>query len=179
MEKNRIKLEKAEYNDIRLIKKIYKEAFPKNERKPFSIIRKLNRSGKGSLEKITLDGKICGFFFTVFMDELALVDYFAIQREHRNQGIGEIAIEALSEKYSDRRIFLEIEDPSSSEAAARRLGFYKRCGFSQTGTRVNLFGVDMELLTLGGFDVDFSTYFEFYVSMVGEVLASRCVKERK
>ena len=179
MQKERIKLQKARYNDIRRIKRIYKEAFPKNERKPFSIIKKLNRSGKGSLEVILLDGKMCGFFFTVFEGELALVDYFAISKDYRNRGIGKLAIEALSEKYFQKKMFLEIEDPSVSDEAARRLCFYKRCGFLQTGIKVNLFGVHMELLTLGEFEVDFPTYFDFYVSMVGELLASKCVKERK
>ena len=175
MQRERIKLEKIEYNDIEAVESIYVEAFPKNERKPFSIILAHNESGAGSVLKIMLDGKMCGFFFTFFYGDLAMVDYFAVHKDYRNLGIGEIAISLLREEYSDKRIFLEIEDPGSSEMAARRLGFYKRCGFLQVGTYVNLFSVDMELLALGDFTVDFDTYFGLYVSMLGESRAAKNV----
>ena len=178
MIKDRIKLEKIEYNDIAKIEEIYVEAFPKCERKPFSIILAHNESGAGRVLKIMLDGKLCGFFFTYFYGELAMVDYFAIHKDYRNMGIGEISIGLLREEYSDKKIFLEIEDPKSSEMAARRLEFYKRCGFEQVGTYVNLFCVDMELLALGDFGIDFDTYFELYVSMLGKNRANKNVIER-
>lgn len=179
MIKDRIKLEKMEYNDVEAIESIYVEAFPKCERKPFSIILEHNESGAGSVLKIMLDGELCGFFFTFFYNDLAMVDYFAIHKDFRNRGIGEIALSLLREEYLDRRIFLEIEDPDGSEMAARRLGFYKRCGLLQAGTYVNLFSVDMELLTFSEFSVDFDTYFELYVSMLGRERAKKCVLERK
>ncbi len=179
MQIDRIKIAKAEYNDIKAIEEIYNEAFPKYERKPFSIILGHNESGAGSILKITLDGALVGFFFTYFYRDFAMVDYFAIQKDYRNQGIGEIAIGLLREEYRDKRIYLEIEDPDSSEMAERRLGFYKRCGFLQAGTYVNLFSVDMELLTLGDFPVSFEEYFALYVSMLGESRAVRNVIERK
>ena len=178
MQKERIKLEKIEYNDIEIIEDIYVEAFPKCERKPFSVILAHNEAGAGSLLKITLDSKICGFFFTFFHGDLAMVDYFAIHKDYRNRGFGELAIKLLAEEYKGKRIFLEIEDPSSSEIAARRLEFYRRCGFSRVGTYVNLFSVDMELLTLGEFPVDFDTYFDLYVSMLGKKRAERNVIQR-
>ncbi len=174
----KIRLEKAEADDFGEIEKIYIEAFPACERKPFGVILTHNETGRGSLEKITLDGKICGFFFTFFYDDLAMVDYFAIREDCRGKGIGEAAIALLGAEYADKRIFLEIEDPESSEMAARRLGFYSRCGFRQARVYVTLFGVDMELLTLGEFDIDFETYFALYTSMLGEKRAGRNVLER-
>lgn len=179
MLKERIKLQKAEYNDIEMIEEIYNEAFPKRERKPFSVILGHNESGAGSILKITLDGALVGFFFTYFYCDFTMVDYFAVHKGHRNSGVGEIAIALLREEYAGKRIFLEIEDPDGSEMAKRRLGFYKRCGFLQAGTYVNLFGVDMELLTLGDFSVSFEEYFELYISMLGESRAKRNVIERK
>ena len=131
------------------------------------------------IDKITLDGEMVGFFFTYFYCDFAMVDYFAIHKDYRNRGIGREAIRLLSELYADKRVFLEIEDPESSEMAQRRLCFYNRCGFVQTGTRVNLFSVDMELLTLGEFDVSFEEYFELYVSMLGKIRAKRNVLPRK
>lgn len=174
-----IKLEKVEYNDIGLVEEIYNEAFPKYERKPFSIIVAHNESGAGSILKITLNGEMVGFFFTYFYRDLAMVDYFAMHKDYRNRGIGREAIRLLGELYADKKVFLEIEDPESSEMATRRLGFYKRCGFVQTATKVVLFSVDMELLTLGEFDVSFETYFELYVSMLGRLRAKRNVLPRK
>ncbi len=174
-----IKLEKIQYNDIEGIEEIYVEAFPKSERKPFSVILSHNASGRGSLLKITVDGKVRGFFFTFFYRDLAMVDYFAIHKDFRNAGIGKAALDLLRREYCDKRIFLEIEAPESGEVAARRLGFYERCGFYRIGTYVNLFSVDMELLALGSFDVDFDTYFALYVSMLGKERAGMHVKERK
>ena len=175
---DRIKLQKAEYNDIGAIEEIYNEAFPKSERKPFSIILGHNESGAGSVLKITLDGALVGFFFTYFHRDFAMVDYFAIHKDYRNSGIGEIALSLLRDEYAEKRIFLEIEDPNASEMAKRRLGFYKRCGFLQVGTYVNLFTVDMELLSLGDFAVSFEEYFELYTSMLGESRAKRNVIKR-
>ena len=162
-----------------MIKTIYAEAFPKCERKPFSIILSHHESGRGSILKITQGGELVGFFFTYFFRDFAMVDYFAIHKDHRNCGIGERAIALLRDEYADRRIFLEIEDPDSGEMAARRLGFYERCGFSRVGTRVNLFTVDMELLSLGDFSISFEEYFELYVSMLGKIRAWACVRPRK
>ena len=132
MLKDRIKLEKMEYNDIAGIEEIYVEAFPKCERKPFSIILAHNESGAGSVLKIMLDGVLCGFFFTFFYGELAMVDYFAIHKDYRNMGIGEIAISLLREEYSDKKIFLEIEDPGVVRWQRVDLAFIKDADFCRS-----------------------------------------------
>ncbi len=177
--KMNIELVKSKDEDLQKILEIYTEAFPKEERKPFEIICEHNRIGKAELLSILIDGNVSGMVHTYLFEDFAMVDYFAIHKDKRNLGAGTHVIDLIREKYNGYKIYLEIEDASIGKMQARRLEFYKRCGLTQVGTYVNLFGVDMELLAFDDFDVTFSEYFALYSYMGGREFAQKNVKERK
>ncbi len=162
-----------------LIKKIkiyllYLQSFPKCERKPFSIILKMQKKGKTDLWYAEKNGKFAGFGATINGSEIILLDYFAIAKKRRGKGIGSEMLGALRNLYPEKGFFLEIEkvypDAANFDETNRRKNFYLSNGMAETGTDAKLFGVDMELL---GFDchLTFDEYREFYRVNYGEFAA--------
>ena len=136
--------------DKKFILDLYLEAFPPEERKQFSMIER--KAAMGSMEILVLrEGKRrIGLAIMAFEDDLVLLDYFAIAPEYRGMGYGTDAVLLLRELYSDRQFFLEIEEPvdgaPNRDERLRRKKFYLQNGMKETGIKVLLFGVDMELL---------------------------------
>lgn len=161
------------------IKKLYKEAFPASEKRPFRMIRRKYRTGEADVLAIEKDGEFAGLAITMNGKDMVLLDYFAICSDRRNEGIGAITLKALQDRYSDRRFFLEIENADNpgegQEERVRRKRFYLANGMKELGVQVSLFGVDMELL---GYEcrVDFEEYRELYQSVYGKRAAKRVVE---
>mgnify|MGYP005920383099 CR=1 FL=1 len=115
-----------------------------------------------------------------------LMAYFAVVPEARGQGAGSLALAALLERYRGRCVFLEIEalEPEAGNYAqrVRRKQFYLRGGLSDCGLSVQVFGVNMEILSSGP-PVSFEEYVDFYRKVFGERYAAflniRCLEERK
>ena len=144
-------LVKAKKSDYKLIKKLYKSSFPKNEQKPFAIIKKQIKKGHGELFSIVDDNNFYGFVFTVLYMDIVLIDYLAINESSRGQGIGSITLSQLREKYEGKRIFLEIEKteenaPNNVERIKRKK-FYLKNGLKETGIYISIYSNHMEILT--------------------------------
>ena len=157
------------------IKRLYRTAFPRNERKPFAVIWEKSRSGQMELLAVEQDG-FCGLVITILYKDIVLLDYFAIEPSCRGNGIGTAVLALLQERYPDKRLLLEIEDPTlpcdNREERERRLRFYQRNGMSVMPYRVNLFGVEMFILTRGG-EVDFAEYHEIFREVFSPLLAKK------
>lgn len=146
-----MELRKATKSDLEQLKILYNEAFPRSERKPFSVIEKNERSGKTEILSL-YDGKFCGLVITAMYKDVALVDYFAVRRDFRGQGIGSTAIPLIRERYKNKKLFLEIERPDDNNAESqksRRKSFYLRNGLRCADINLRLFGVPMEILSFG------------------------------
>lgn len=170
---------------LKNIRALYESAFPKSEKKPFRMILKGRQ--KGSYEIFALEGEageFLGLAITMCCGELVLLDYFAIEPEHREKGVGSQALKALQQRYSGKKFLLEIEstvgleekgqntrDDNSAigaDEAARRLrrkAFYMRNGMAPMDFLVNLFGVEMELMTY-----ECSVTFEEYHTIFEQLL---------
>ena len=158
------------YFDRARIKHLYKRAFPRSERKPFSIIMKMQKEGKSDVWYFEDDSGFLGMATTINSTDTVLIDYFAVADKRRGEGHGTEMLGALLELYSPRGVFLEIEIPYEDapdyEVRRRRREFYLRAGLLPMNTRAKLFGVDMELL---GVDcaLDFDAYRDFYADNLG------------
>ena len=153
------------FENIRL-RMLYKSAFPKEERKPFSIILNMSKCGKSDLWYFREKGRFLGWASTINASDKVLIDYFAVNKRLRGKGNGTRMLRALINHYSPKGVFLEIEIPYESSAnyaeRVRRKAFYLRSGFAEIGTRVELFGVDMELLGVG-VSMTYDEYKRFYL----------------
>lgn len=162
-----------ESNMLRPLKKLYKMAFPRSERKPFGLILKNQQDGKAEiLAAVDQSSAFCGLAISFFSEGLVLLAYFAVLPALRGQGIGAELLHELRRRYDDRKFFLEIErisrknDPSGLKA--RRKAFYLRSGMNETGLFVRLFGVELEILS-DRCTVSFEEYFRIYLEGSGKI----------
>ena len=147
------------------IYRLYRTAFPRSERKPFSMIYNMTRSGKTDTWYCTDRGKFVGLAITINGSEHILLDYFAMDKRCRGSGYGSALLQALIRQYAPLTLFGEIEtvfeDTEDLETRIRRKHFYLRNGLNEMGVMVYLFGVKMELLTSDK-SMTFEEYRNFY-----------------
>ena len=176
------KQEMKGYSDMKMIQagrnihwyrlyKLYYEAFPAYERKPFSLIRSMQKKGKSDVWYFEKNGQFAGLVFTINSDELILIDYLAIVSNRRGEGIGSEIIAKLREHYAEKGIFVEIESVfdkcDNSDERLRRKHFYLNNGMVPMNVMIILFGVEMELL---GIDccLTYDEYYSFYKDNYGD-----------
>ena len=144
---------------------LYRKAFPRDERKPFSIICSMRKKGKTDVWYFSEKGKFAGFATTINSDELILLDYLAVPEALQGRGIGAKMLESLKKTYTGRGIFVEIESTREGmdnlPEKIRRKRFYERAGFREMCVEAVVFGVEMELLGLNC-KLDFDGYKAFY-----------------
>ncbi len=161
------------------IRRLYRRAFPASERKPFSIIRRMEKNGTTDVWMIFSQKTFAGFATTINSPELVMLDYLAIEPGMRGCGVGTEALARLLALYEGRGFFVEIENPfppgHDREDRLRRRAFYRRCGLSPLQVMARVFGVEMELL---GKDctLDFEAYQHFYRTRYNEYAAERLEK---
>ena len=161
-----IKLKKPEsIADWLHLYRLYMSAFPKEERKPFALICKMYQKGTTDVWCLMREGKFVGLGITINGPELILLDYFAIEKKKRQQGVGSAALPALMNYYGDKGFFLEIEstleEANNKEQRLRRKAFYLSRGLQDLHTTAKLFGVNMELLGLRC-QLNYDQYTAFY-----------------
>lgn len=153
------------------IRLLYREAFPKCERKPFSIIKAMSERGKTDLWYFEDDGKFAGLCATINGPDAILIDYLAVAKKRRGKGVGTRMLMSLLEHYKDFGVFLEIEklnpEAKNNDERIRRREFYLKAGLEPIGTYVKLFGVDMELLGKNC-QLTFDEYRDFYLNNYGK-----------
>ena len=163
---NSIKLTKAKgpLQWLRICK-LYRTAFPRCERKPFSMIYKMTRAGKTDTWYCTDNGKFVGLAITINGSDAILLDYFAMDKNLRGSGYGSAILQALIKQYAPKTLFGEIEtvfeETDDLALRKRRKQFYLRNGLKEMGVMVYLFGVKMELLTSDR-TMSFEEYRNFY-----------------
>ncbi len=149
----------------RRLRRLYESAFPKEEKKPFSMIWTMHKKGKTDVWYCEEGGKFAGLVITINGPDKILIDYLAVDTKRRGCGFGSEMLHLMREQYAGKGVFLEIEvvteKASNYEERKRRKQFYLRNGMAELGVFVELFGVDMELL---GFDctMTFDAYHDFY-----------------
>lgn len=147
------------------IYRLYHSAFPRSERKPFSMILKMQQQGKTDVWYFRREGKFAGMIITINGPKHILLDYLAVDGHQRGTGIGTEILQLMRRHYTGKGVFLEIESVyERSKNQAERLSrkhFYEKSGMTSMGVFVWLFGVKMELM---GFDckLTYEEYHAFY-----------------
>ncbi len=159
-EKMQYTVKKQTNSEISYIYNTYmQEDFPAGELKPLSHIIKSMDEGYGFALGIYGDGPLVGYAVFVLCGEAgcALLDYFAIRRDRRGEGLGHRAF-ALFEAYFKEELpqigglYIESERIGAAEnekqrlTRERRIAFYQSCGCEMTNLRSILFGVDYSVL---------------------------------
>ena len=115
------------------LKDIYKEAFPREEKIPFWMLKMLTRDGRGEFYGVYDHEELIGLVYNVYYKDIIYISYLAIDDTKRGAGYGGRILQTIQKKYSDSRIFLCIEemDPNAEnyEQRVRRKAFYESNGF--------------------------------------------------
>ena len=154
--------------------KLYCKAFPAYERKPFSLIRSMQKRGKSDVWYFEKGDKFAGLVFTINSDDVILIDYLAIVSGRRGEGIGSEIIAKLREYYAGKGIFVEIESVfdkcDNLDERLRRKQFYLNNGMVPMKVMIVLFGVEMELLGIDC-ELSYDEYYRFYQDNYGDFAA--------
>ena len=116
----------AESDHSHFAQQLFEEAFPEQERPPFSTIRQRDAGQFHFLVAENGDEPVGILTYWTF-EELIYVEHFAIAEELRNQGLGKaVFLNFLSQQ--TEQVVLEIELPNTEEAD-HRMEFYASMGF--------------------------------------------------
>lgn len=131
------------------IYRLYRPSFPRHERKPFSMILSMWRKGKTDVWYFENNGRFAGLATTINDSELILLDYLAVAKSMRGQGIGSRILHELKQRYNGKGLLVEIEsvyEPSPNhEERIQRKQFYLKNGMQPSHVVASVFGVSMEL----------------------------------
>ena len=148
-----VSLVPAEGTLLEMLRELYLEAFPAEERKPFFIMEELCRKGQMEMLAILEGDTFIGLDINMLAPgtDLCLLDYFAIAPSVRGGGYGSAALKCICERFAGQQFIFEIEPEDevadNAEQRRRRKAFYLRNGLRESGLFVSLFGVPFELLS--------------------------------
>jgi len=144
----------TEFSQIEtLYRERLKNDFARNERKPLSSMRRSWKNNAYDCYGLFDGGEILGYAFFVRRGRNYLFDYFAIDKERRDEGLGSIFLRQLTDCVQNADCIVgEVEDPDKAEDGKtralreRRLQFYLRAGYRKTELTSCVFGADYRIL---------------------------------
>lgn len=133
----------------------YMKLFPKNERKPLSMLKECYVKKILTILEIIDNNQIVGFMMLNKLpkSKYLQLDYFAIFPEFQSKGYGSKALKKLqeiSEKYNG--IYIEAEKPDKideeNNIKNKRIKFYERLGCYKLNLSLELYNVIYTILIL-------------------------------
>ena len=108
---------------------IMEESFPPDERRLYDGQLAAMDEDNYCVYTYEENGVTIAFFTVWFLDGFVFAEHFAVDENHRGEGIGTKLIKRVLGSI-DIPLVLEIELENSSETAKRRADFYRRLGFN-------------------------------------------------
>ena len=136
------------------IKKIYMEAFPKRERKPFFTLKHSVKKKKAIIMTASEGNQILGFVVLIPYKDMIMFDYLAVSSQIRSKGTGSYIMQNVCREFSDKKVVLLIErlDDSADNREQRiaRRKFYLKNGFTSSDIFITGASGNMEIMNYGG-----------------------------
>jgi ribosomal protein S18 acetylase RimI-like enzyme len=133
---------------------LFFEAFPKLQRLPQWIVKYRMRNGKDGFDVLYEEHNWVGFIYAKEYKNIVFVKFFAISESVRSSGYGSIVMDSMRNRYSDKRIVLNIEELDEKEEnyhqRVKRKAFYEKNGFNSTGFILKEPAERQEMLISGG-----------------------------
>lgn len=108
---------------------IMSKSFPLDEYRPEKEQLSLFSDERYGVFALYLDQKLSGFLSAWELENFTYFEHFAVDEALRGGGLGSELLNAAVSLSRGGRVCLEVEPPDT-DIAARRIGFYKRNGFS-------------------------------------------------
>ena len=126
------------------IKRLYHTAFPKEELLPWWIVRLLTVQKCVDLTGYYKEDTFVGFTFTATTEDILFVLFFAVEENSRGKGFGSEILGCLQENNPEKTIVLNVEPldekAENNDQRIRRMAFYKKNGFYDTGYNIREVG---------------------------------------
>ena len=155
-----------------IYERFLKNDFPRNERKPFRVIRRMMEQNRYQVYASYIKEELAGYAFLAVEQkenrQIGLLDYFAVLSEKRHRGIGTKFLKKLfNELETFQYILIESEsitdNCSDEEVRIRRdrFRFYGHCGALHTDVHIELFFVRYDIFAMcrEGLPADTETIF--------------------
>ena len=140
--------------DFGRVKDLYIEAFPKSERAPMAFLFHIARKDTVKFNAYYDKGVFVGFTYTIIVDDMTYLLYFAVESGLRSKGYGAQILSCIQEQYPSNQIILniEIEDEKADNNAdrIRRKNFYLKNGYSLTTIYFEMNGNTYDVLVSNG-----------------------------
>lgn len=124
-----------------LTEALIKSAFPPDEQEPMSALISMAQNPMVNFWAYYDEDTYCGFCYVVESPRILFVLYLAVPGELRSKGYGAAILEDVRARFGGKDIVLHVEDPDKNEnkrtERERRIKFYERNGFSDTGWRID------------------------------------------
>ncbi|WP_176552258.1 GNAT family N-acetyltransferase [Testudinibacter sp. TR-2022] len=139
----------------KVVKRLYKSAFPANERMPFYLLRlSAMRNQNNDFWALEQNGQTVGLLYVVRRQTMGIIGYFAIAESHRSAGLGAEALNALKQRFPRLHWLLNIEvlDKAADNYPqwCRRRQFYQRHAFHMLPYTLAIGGTLYALLATDG-----------------------------
>ena len=143
------------------VKSLYRTAFPKEERLPWWVLRFWAFTGRGQLTAYYDGQTFCGMTVSATAGDIFYIMFFAVDEPLRGQGYGSGILEYLKRENPGKTILLNVEllDETAPNNAQRirRMAFYQKNGFFDTGMDIREVGGRFRILSSTG-KVDTGAY---------------------
>lgn len=171
---------------FRAVKELYFEAFPENERLPYSRMALLSLLKPSvSLLAFQEGGELWGFTFTVKTEGFLYINYIAVNPDLRSRGHGARMLEKLYQKWPMAQL-CDAKAPEKwtedYDQDLRRIAFWEKNGFDFYGNAhpiTNPQGVTYYICGKG-IEFDKNAYFGVFDHLsFGPKACIRCLKRKK
>ncbi|KRK48482.1 GNAT family N-acetyltransferase [Secundilactobacillus kimchicus] len=136
------------------VKALYKRAFPKEERIPYSWLKSLAHRAIVDFLAYYDDHQFVGFTYTITHHDVSYLFFLAVNDQVRSKGYGSQILQELDHQHPLNRIILMVEPLDStainSHQREARLAFYTKNGFHRTGITTVEQGVTYDMLSKRG-----------------------------
>lgn len=139
------------FKDLKKIRKLYIQSFPKSERMPFPLLLLVSKRKGADFYAFYSQGELCGFTCLMRYQNMAFVLYLAIESRLRSRGYGSEILSWIKKRHPGAQIALSIETVRGTfekdPQRRRRKCFYLKNGFLDTGYTIREFGEVYDILS--------------------------------
>lgn len=139
--------------DYKNVKRLYKSAFPADEKAPFSLLMRKRKKDGVDFWAAYNNGEWAGLAYVLSYKGISYVFYLAVDENSRGKGVGSGILSALKKRHSGQNLFLAIEEiDEKAENYAERLkrkSFYEKNGFHLLGCKLREASVVYDLMGVG------------------------------
>ncbi len=116
------------------VNNIFEKSFPIEER--YKTLNELIKSPNTQLYCLIDNDNVIGFIYLIIYEDMIFILYLAIDNNYRSKGCGSFLLKWCLENYSDKTIYLNIEEVDTHfkdyKTRKKRLDFYHKNGFYLT-----------------------------------------------